>query len=193
MARYNCTSTWSAEIYTILNNNGLGHYYYNDILVKPLVSSLKDSLWSCDLTFCRKQCSQSPMLEHYTRINNPLEEKAYLKVLLNFILKKQYVQARIGILPIQENTGRYERPKLPRHLRLCSCDMKVCQDTCHFFIYCPNNVLERDELFGCIGKPTLEQLNDSEKLYLLLNDNRYVRPVARFIFKCIDKKSCNLV
>ena len=74
------------------------------------------------------------MCQMYCNLNNFDNEKVYLKMPIAFPLKKHYVQARIGTLPLRVHTGRFERPRIVDSVRICrNCCMNTCENLIHYW------------------------------------------------------------
>ena len=107
--KYPNMKTWCREVMNILSSNNLSHYFEQNVNKKVLIQSLKESLFQHDQEYFKNLCLNSSMLRSYVLINYFTEPKQYLSMPLPFPLKQRFAQCRLGILPIRQHTGRYEK------------------------------------------------------------------------------------
>ncbi len=79
-----------------------------------------------------------PKLQTYKTFKTGFRLQNYLLTLENHGHKIALTKFRISSHNLHIETGRYERPKLEPHQRLCIyCDMQTVENEFHFLLECP--------------------------------------------------------
>ncbi len=197
---------YSSEIRSILNQNGLLHFYSNDIKPNILRKILKETLYEKDMKTCQLVCLNSPQLKTYNAINDFNVEKIQLQIPLNFKFKSTFCKFKMSTLPLRIVTGRWERPKIVNNERYClQCSEYIkydkffirqnidhiydyiCETELHFALKCEKHTVIRNNFFKSINISYFENCNtERELLFVLCNNKALVRKFAMYITNCYD-------
>ena len=83
----------------------------------------------------KMQVQNKPKLYLYKTFKVEYKTEDYLKMELNCVERAYLAQLRLGILPIEIETGRYR--SVAREERICQiCNMNNVEDELHFLLYC---------------------------------------------------------
>ena len=96
----------------------------------------------------------------------------HLELITYFRYRAAITKLRCSSHVLEIERGRYQKPKVPRDLRLClTC--KVVEDENHFVTKCSINQAERRHFYSKISckAPHLSTLSDDEKFVYLLTNN----------------------
>ena len=88
---------------------------------------------------------------------------------------------RSGVAPIRLETGRYENPTVPEHLRFCPfCDGTV-ETECHVIVNCAMYCDLREDLFyKCNNVDTFfNNMSDTEKMCFILSNEKIAYSSAK--------------
>ena len=104
--------------------------------------------------------------------------------------RKFLVKLRLGVLTLQIETGRFQRPRLPAEVRLCViCNNGEVEDEAHFLLRCAAYRRQRLILLDKLADTkAFLLLSDKEKLSVLLN-GEFVKSTAQFIIDSFDHRS----
>ena len=182
-------STWGREAKDILTRSNMQQFFNTNIFdVKTIIDSLKETLLTKDMTKIKNQCSM-PKLRTYNLIAEYSSAKAYLWKPLSYIQRKFMAKARLGVLQLRIETGRFERPKQPAELRLCKqCSLDIVEDEAHFLLECPRHCFLRDNLYSKIDNEAFPNLDVPDKLKFLLNSSDMVKDTSQFIMNAFDNR-----
>ena len=89
-------------------------------------------------------------------------------------------------------TGRHQKPKIPKQLRTCKCDNTSIEDEIHVLLQCPFYSDKRTEFFNCIiesGKIDMNLLNNvsdhSRFITIMSNrDSEILYMLSKFLLNC---------
>ena len=159
--------------------------------------------------FILKQIEQSEMQIYQETLQNEMKEMSrltiYNQIKSDFKLE-QYVEhiqnrkqrgilarARMGVLPIHIETGRYCGK--PRDERLCYfCDEQVVEDEAHLLLHCNKYEDIRNEFYRTVlANINCELLTDTELLcFILANDDTTIMSLSsKFIQKILMRRSAS--
>ena len=95
-------------------------------------------------------------------------------------------QFRCGILPLRIETGRYvgEKPNERRLRKIC--DSQQIEDETHFLLHCPFYSVLRNTLFSSVEHADLDQLSDTNKTIVLMNNSP--RQTAKYLVGAYEKR-----
>ena len=124
---------------------------------------------------------------------------AYVSKPLSFIHKKIIAKIRLGSLELRIESGRFSRPRLQVHERVCL----LCRDTnqadgqeprveteFHFIFTCSHyNTLRLSWMEGLVKPGDFDGLSDGEKLSVVLNNVENVKNTAQFITRAYSMRS----
>ena len=193
--------SWSSEIKSIFYSCNLRNTYDcgNPFPVKCTLSTLKSHLIVQQADYLKQECEQMPKLRTFNKFKNFKEMPTFLKKPLSFIQKKHLAKIRLGSLELRIETGRYNRPSLEVHERLCL----VCKDSCldsglnlcveseyHFLFICSKYTFLRDSWLSKLTKPSnFSDLDEGLKLDIVLNWAENVKFTAQYIIDAFNVRS----
>ena len=115
----------------------------------------------------------------------------YVKVFMSRKQRTLLAQLRLGILPLEIETGRFRNVKdavtgnfrkLREDERICKiCEMNQVENEFHFICVCPKYDVQRTEFYQKVGEKTPQfiSMNSNEKIVYLLKIEPHL--LARFI------------
>ena len=122
---------------------------------------------------------------------------------MSFYQRKLFAKLRLGSLELRIETGRYARPRLEIHERICllcsenkrknNLEPEI-ESEMHFLFYCDKLTFLREKWFSSIIKPdNFELLSEGERLSIVLNMHENCKPTAQFITDayCMRNKILN--
>ena len=127
---------------------------------------------------------------------------AYVTKPLSFLQKKHLSKLRLGSLELRIESGRFSRPRLEIHERVCL----VCRDTnlglylqpeieteAHFLFFCVHyNNLRNTWLAHLVKPENFQNLDEGSKLSIVLNAPENVKKTAQFIINAYNMRSKKL-
>jgi hypothetical protein len=127
---------------------------------------------------------QSDSLLKYDSVYNSAK---YLSFDISIYFKRLIAKARLQSNRLEVIRGRYSRPSVPRHERICkSCNLEI-DDEIHFTTRCPTLLDIRTEMIDKVyaTNPHFINLSDKDKTVYLLNpeNDEIGRAVGHFIHK----------
>ena len=184
--------TWSTDVKGVfIRNNCANLFSINANFHRKMVAQeLKSSLLMGDQKKWEKEARKMKKLKTYVKINNFNNDKLYLCKALPFAQRMFMAKIRLGILPLHIETGRHKTPHTPENERVC----KVClngeiENELHFLLKCNFYSELRQSLNVIIQESGLQNSNDDEKLFFLLNYDIAVKSTGKFIIAAYDKRS----
>ena len=135
-------------------------------------------------------CQSKPKLRNYIKYKNHLETETYVTCNLNRKERSYVAQTRLGILPIQIETGRFS--KLPLNERICEfCTSAEIEDEAHFLFRCENYTRQRDAFLNKIGiHHDIENISSPEFTRLIFTS--FPRQVSKYIISIFDIRKSQL-
>ena len=149
-------------------------------------------------------CQNYSKLKYFTCFKDFSSQASFLTKHLSFLQMKMFCRARIGILPINDETLRYSRPVVPADKRYCD----VCTNSSEALSQLSTQVsrpLENIEhcFFQCICYSDLRTvwlssllipqnfnaLTLSSKFDLIFNQPDNIKPTSNFIIAFMNKRS----
>ena len=130
--------TWYNEVKTIFDSNNLSEFFGQGSCIESTIQKLKESMWVKQNVDSRINCLEKPKLRTFVTFKDFGSTPPYILKPLSFVQRKFIAKIRLSALPIRIETGRYERPKLEIHERLCpSCnDGHSIENEDHFIFQC---------------------------------------------------------
>ena len=173
-------STWFDNLYTILEKLNKTHYIIEgrEVDVNNIKCELSDLMheeWSS--TICHK-----PKLRNYVKFKQDINVEEYVTINISRSQRSLLAQLRMGILPLNIETGRYLRKTLNERLCLL-CNQNTIEDEFHFLFSCPVYNDERTNFCQLISG--FENLIPDEQLCHLMKMN--AKLVVQYI-ECIWNK-----
>ena len=106
--------------------------------------------------------------------------------LLNYLAKgvrSVYAQFRTGVLPLQIETGRYD--KTPLENRICKlCRTNVIEDEYHMLCICPIYNDARTDMYNTIRQIDTYFPGNHDRITFIYLMKHHQITVAKFIFQC---------
>jgi len=113
----------------------------------------------------RENLQRKPKLRTYLLFKNNFEAENYVKYCLNRQNRSIMAQFRLGILPLNLETGRFRN--IPLNERFCDTCATNVEDETHFMLHCPLYEVERQKLFDIANLQNLQFLNLSNEQKLI--------------------------
>ena len=172
---------------------GLRDIFYGGGLENESKTSLtrkfETKLKTIDDVEISKAVEAMPKLRTYKCPKQNSGTEFYVKAIENRKRHSIIAKLRLGILPINIETGRYKREEISK--RTCpNCPTDV-EDETHFITKCPAYNKERKILYTEFEKRnnlSLERMNNSEQLFLLLNINNIINQTGIYIEQSMEKR-----
>ena len=174
-------SSWFNNLYNILESVNKSDYILegkeiNLTDVKYEFSNVMHEEWSNTVGY-------KPKLRNYVKFKQSIYVEDYVVSNISRCQRSLLAQFRMGILPLNIETGRYFRKLLNERLCLL-CNESAIEDEYHFMLSCPVYNVERVNLCKLI--PNFNQLIPDEQLCLLMNlKSKYL---ANFIESIWNKR-----
>ena len=132
----------------------------------------------------------------FTKIKFFQEIPAYIVKPLTFVQRRCIGKTRLGSLQIRLETGRFSRPVLEEHLRICLvCDQvnhggQQIENEHHFIFICGSYNILRIEWLNKLTVPeNFNNLEQCEQLSIVLNHPENVKPTSQFLISAFDMRS----
>ena len=149
--------------------------------------------------FLKGKCEQMPKLRTFLTFKKFDKMPAYVSKPLSFLQKKITAKIRLGSLELRIESGRFSRPRLQVHERVCL----LCRDTnqadgqepsveteFHFIFICSHyNTLRLSWIESLVKPENFDGLSEGEKLSVVLNDAENVKSTAQFITRAYSMRS----
>ena len=139
---YNNNSKWCKTIKKLFADMNM-HTVYTD-KIECDISACKEKLLENYSKQWKREVTAKPKLRTYAKIKEKFETEKYVKLNLTRPQRSMLAQFRLGILPLNIETGRYTNT--PLELRKCTlCNTNKIEDETHFTLQCSYYKQERDE------------------------------------------------
>lgn len=188
-------NNWCTEIHTILRNTNQENLFWSKSICD--IGMTVDKLRQNAEEIWKKNIKCKTKLRTYTIFKSTFNTETYLKLNLVKWERSTLAQFRLGVLPLEIETGRYKRKKeengslrkLEVNERLCKlCSENEVEDEIHFLLKCPNYNEERIALLN--QAMTLNQnfinLPIAEQLKFLMNN--LIKHVAKYLSNAWSKR-----
>jgi hypothetical protein len=159
---------------------------------QSVIAQLKESMSVKQNIDVKTLCLEKPKLRTYVTFKEFGVTPSYVAKPMSFILRKFIALIRLSNLSIRLETGRFERPRLEEHRRLCpAClDRVSVEDESHYLFFCGLYEELRTNWFRKIDIPlNFQEWELSDKLKFVLNDAQNVKASAQFIVDAFDLRS----
>ena len=187
-------NTWSSEVKSILHENGLDYIFENQHIFncKEIVSKLKLSMAKKQQEIIKFECENKPKLRTFMLFKDFQTLPPHVGKPLSFVERKTISKLRLGILPLRIETARYTKPIIPENRRVCYCNSGEVESEYYVLFRCAMyNKQRRSWLNKLILPANFLDLNETEKLKLVLNIPENVRHTAQFLVSVMDLR-CQL-
>ena len=159
----NQITSWSSELKCIFRNS-------NPFNIKSTTTEMQQIFKIKQQNYLKAECEIKPKLRTFTKIKNFQEIPAYIVKPLTFVKRRSIGKTRLGSLQIRLETGRFSRPVLEEHLRICL----VCDQVNHGGQQIEKNV---------------NNLEQCEQLSIVLNHPENVKPTSQILISAFDMRS----
>ena len=187
-------NTWSSEVKSILNENGLNFVFENQQIFssKKIVSELKLSMIKKQQEILKIECGNKPKLRTFMRFKDFQTLPPHVGKPLSFVERKTISKLRLGILPLRIETARYTRPIIPENQRVCYCNSGEVESEYYVLFKCSMyNKQRRSWLNKLLLPADFLDLDETEKLKIVLNKAENVKHTAQYLVSVMDLR-CQL-
>ena len=156
-------SNWFGKLCNILDQMNKTNYIIEgreiDLEdIKLYFSDIMHTEWS-------NTVGHRPKLRNYTKYKQDIHTEDYVRSNISRSQRSYLAQIRMGILPLNVETGRYLRK--PLNERLCLlCTEREIEDEYNFLCSCPSYKTERDKICNYI--PNFKNLSPDDQFVLLM-------------------------
>ena len=193
-------SSWTNEIRNIFYSCGLNSIFDNNLpfSIRRTVDFIKGKFMADQADFLKGECEQQTKLRTFLKFKEFESIPAYVTKPLSFIQKKYLSKLRLGSLELKIETGRYSRPRLELHERLCPiCTESRLQRSLepeieteiHFLFFCEHFENLRMCWMQKVTKPeNFTNLDEGTRLEIVLNDPNNVKTTAQFLVDAFNMR-----
>ena len=167
--------------------------------LKITINTIKERFRSDQAEYLKYECEQQSKLRTFIKFKQFGILPAYVTKPLSFFQRKHIAKLRLGSLEIRIESGRFSRPRLEIHERICllCLDSKTQQGIepeieteAHFLFSCGRYEILRRDWFSKIIKPeNFDLLEEDSKLNTVLNLPENCKPTAQFITDAYSMRS----
>ena len=191
----NTIKTWSGEVDNIFQKYNLG-YLGQNIQLFPLretINSLRNNMIANQCSNLKIKCREKTQLRTYIKFKNFDKKPPMLMKPLSYIQRKYLSKFNVSCLELKICTGRYINQ--PETDRICTADLscqelRIVESECHFLLTCPAYDTLRHAWLARLEVPeNFDQLNDTEKIDIAINNIENVKPTAQFIVDAFNLRS----
>ena len=143
----------------------------------------------------KRQCLEKPKMRTFVQFKSFGELPSYVTKPLTFVQRRYLAQLRTGTLPLRLETGRFARPFIPEHERLCQiCDRNSSggnnvENEYHFLFICNVYSKIRNDWMSSLNlEEHFWSLESKVKLDLVLNKPEYVKQTAKYITEAYNMR-----
>lgn len=134
-------------------------------------------------------------LRTYRMCKNILETENYVKTQIHRSYRSILAKLRCGTLPLEVETGRFARPKIPLKDRLCKlCNSGMVEDEVHFLTTCCfYSDLRYDFRKRIIANfPHFIQLPPVDQYVYIMTDHDLSFPLAKLVFQMFQRRRLHI-
>ena len=192
-------SSWSSELKSIFRECNMLNIYENcnPFSIKSTIAEMQLIFQTKQQNYLKAECETKPKLRTFTKIKNFQEIPAYIVKPLTFLQRRFIGKTRLGSLQIRLETGRFSRPILEEHLRICLvCDQvnhggqQIDWEWTSFHFICGTYSMLRREWLNKLTVPQhFNYLDQCDQLKIVLNHPENVKPTSQFIISAFDMRS----
>ena len=195
-------SSWSSEVKNIFYSCNLNSTFDADrpFALQSTLQSMKLKLEQAE--YLRNECEQKTKLRTFLKFKTFNELPSFVTKPLTFLQKKHIAKIRLGSLALRIKSGRFSRPRLEIHERLClvckdqnlSLGLDPCVETeFHFIFICSKYSNLRQIWLENIVKPEhFSTMDEGSKHGTVLNMAENVKSTAQFIIDAYNMRSKSL-
>lgn len=174
------TQNWCEDILDIMIEMDCVSQYENKCQVN--LEACKAKMQSKQKHSWKHVIETKPKLRFYKMFKDELDVESYLVMNLSSSERSILANIRLGILPLNVETGRFSNIQLEN--RICqTCNSNEIEDEIHFLFNCNLYETERNSFFEsvCTKFPDFHYLEVNDQLKYLFS--KVPRPLAKFIKK----------
>ena len=137
---------------------------YNLKYIKELLDNLQLTEW-------KQSVLSKPKLRNYKIYKTTFEAEQYVCQYQSKRKRSLFAQLRLGILPLEIETGRYRR--ILEENRFCPFCKNITEDEMHFICVCPTYIGFREVMFKIINQnyPEFTNINNEHKFFYIMSCN----------------------
>jgi hypothetical protein len=145
-------------------------------IAKELLVKIMSEAWL-------NQIQYKPKLRTYITFKDTFSSEGYLEKCIPKYRRALFTKLRLGVLPLEIETGRYHDKPLEE--RICKTCKDGIEDEIHFLCKCITYNNFREDLYTIVKeqKPEFDSLNNVEKFKFLLSNFDIIKPVTIYIQK----------
>ena len=146
---------------------------YNLTIVENHILAKQDSEW-------REALQNKPKLRTYITLKTNFDTEKYVKKYTCKRERSLFAQLRVGILPLEIETGRYWGIAIEQ--RLCHFCKSLVEDEAHFLCICPLYAAERFKLYTSIieRNELFEPMEIITKFQYIMQLNSHCRQIMEY-------------
>ena len=182
------TKGWSADVKVLLSELNMMHEFHNMLpcpteRVWALLHEAKCCEWKNSLP-------NFPKLRTYVTFKENFCIEPYVQTNMNRKYRSLIAQLRLGILPLEIETGRWRGLEIDR--RTCKlCNSNSIEDEAHFLFDCTFYLNERTQFYSNIGVQDFHLLSAPTKFNILMEQSNILITV-KYVCKIYDKRKMKL-
>lgn len=148
------------------------------------ISAAKDILLTLMSNEWLKKANLKPKLRHYVTFKKDFSTAHYLNSYIPKYRRALFTQLRLGVLPLEIETGRYH--SIPLDDRICKLCNNGVEDPIHFICLCPTYNTYRNVLFQCCNElnENFDNLDNNEKFIYIMNSEKLTKLITMYIQNC---------
>ena len=190
-------STWNSELKSIFHQCDLDLLFNLGVNFDLKFTSkfMEEKLMEMQALELSEKCKQYPKLRTFILFKDFSKDPVFLKKPLHYFNRRLMARLRLGCLPLNIETGRYNIPRIPEDLRVCdacrlSSEQLVVENESHFLFECKSYHHERERWLNTMTIPTnFLSLSNDLKLQIVLNEPLNIKPTAIYIANAMNIRS----
>ena len=190
-------STWYSELKSIFHKCDLDLLFNLGVNFDLKFTSkfMEEKLMEMQALELSEKCKQYPKLRTFILFKDFSKDAVFIKKPLHYFNRRLMARLRLGCLPLNIETGRYNIPRIPEDLRVCeacrlSSEQLVVENESHFLFECKSYHHERERWLNSMTIPTnFLSLTNDLKLQIVLNEPLNIKPTAIFIANAMNIRS----
>ena len=177
-----------------MNTHNLLHYFDSDLAfcIKSTIARLQQSMFVQQSVDLKNRCLEKQKLRTFITFKEFGTTPSYISMPMSFITRKFVALTRLSNLTIRLETGRFKRPPVPEHLRLCpACSDGISVESeSHLIFQCSAYHELRQKWIRKLKIPeNFNELEISLKLKIVLNESENVKFTGQFLVDAFNSRS----
>ena len=160
--------------------------------VSAKLAQQDSAVWHQALWNDRNNRVNGNKLRTYRLFKDTLEVEPYLLLNQHRLQRRSLAMLRIGVLPLEVETGRYARPATPLDERLCQlCTLNVVEDEKHFMLQCPLYEDQRQSMLqrASVLNEHFNSLNYVDKMTYLMKEHELQGCLAKTVTNMYNRRN----